>query len=504
MRSLVAGVIALAACKTETAYTVVTVDAKPSVHGASTLKVTLADGSTSQTNELPLAGAAFPTTFSVSAPGHMGDYQIQIDAVDDGDVLVGSGATTATFGAAEASVTLAGADFVVNTDFAMDQSLDAFNIFGVGFELAATSDDHFAVTFRDQCSSPCNMFARRFDATGLPLSSTLAAGINAFPVSTDLTDSGSTPAIAAAGTSTVALWDFGDSAGTTGVACRAIDASGASAGDQVTISTDPTTDTASATALSNGNFAVTWTGFLTSVFVIRAAIIKPDCSIVSNPVTVSPAATEAFFDSTVSANGPNVIYGYRIDESLHVRIANSVNSFTTADGAIVTAAAADDMITARFAPLGTGWLMGIRYESATSETSPGRIEVTKVSSTGALMGAPIVVTMNAGSDFNSAHGFGMAARSDGVILIVWHACGANGDGNDCGVFGQVVSPAGDLVGTPFVIPSTTMGPQTDPSVAALSDAFVVSWTDGSAQAPDTSGLAVRARIVYVGPDGSID
>ena len=502
MTRAVAILVVVAACKDPTKYTVVTVDARPDVHGATTLKVTLSDESTSQTDNLDLGSNTFPTSFSVSAPGRSGDYTIAIDAVDGNDLLVGHGETAAMFGDADDSVMLAGADFVVNTDFAMNQFLSNDSL-GNGFQLSATADGNWTATFRDDCNSPCNMFARRFDSTGLPVSSVLAAGTNNFPVSTTLTDFFSTPVVVASGENTLALWNFDDQpASTSGIACRPIDSTGSSIDFERDFSTDPSTDTVSASPLSNGNFAVSWTSFMTTD-VIRAAILKPDCTVVAAPVTVSPTGASAF-GSTVSVSGPNVLYSYLIGGALHVRTANSVNSFTTADGLLLSPATGEAIVSARFAPLGTGWAMAVRSDSATSTTPPGRIDLYKISSTGGLMGSPILVTDKAGSDFASTYSFGMAARADGVIMLVWHACAENGDGNGCGVFGQIVSPTGALVGTAFTVPTTTLLDQVSPSVTALSDSFVTAWSDSSGTAPDTSGQAVRARIIYVAADGTVN
>jgi hypothetical protein len=148
--------------------------------------------------------------------------------------------------------------------------------------------------------------------------------------------------------------------------------------------------------------------------------------------------------------------------------------------------------------------MAVRWENSTSVDAPGKIELYRVSSVGALMGPAVLVTDKSESSFDSAVSFGMAARADGVIFIAWHVCGSDGDGNGCGVFGQIVSAQGALVGTPFVVPTTTMLDQRDPAVVGLTDSFVVGWRDNSGTAPDTSGDAVRARIVYVNPDGTID
>ena len=61
-------------------YLVVTVDARPAVHDAAQLVVTLSNGGTSRMDTLPLGGHAFPVTFSVTAPGRTGDLAISVEA----------------------------------------------------------------------------------------------------------------------------------------------------------------------------------------------------------------------------------------------------------------------------------------------------------------------------------------------------------------------------------------------------------------------------------------
>ena len=79
---------------------------------------------------------------------------------------------------------------------------------------------------------------------------------------------------------------------------------------------------------------------------------------------------------------------------------------------------------------------------------------------------------------------------------MWHACGANGDGQGCGVFARVLRPSGAPVRDVFGLATTTISDQTNPSAAALPGAFAVAWGDTSAMAPDTAGSAVRARVIY--------
>jgi len=64
------------------------------------------------------------------------------------------------------------------------------------------------------------------------------------------------------------------------------------------------------------------------------------------------------------------------------------------------------------------------------------------------------------------------------------------------VYGRVLRSDGTPAGEPFVIPTTTNRNQRNPSVTAIADAFAVTWTDESMAEPDTSGQAVRARVIY--------
>jgi hypothetical protein len=502
MRGALLLAMSAAACGTSEHFTVVTVDQRPAVHGATKLEVTLTTDSNTQMDVLDLGPHDLPVTFSVSGPGHTGMLGVSIDAKDTNDVLVGRGASQATFADAAMSVTLDSADFVVNTDYPDDEFMS--NDFEAnGFQLAATSDNVWISAFRNSCMSPCNMFARRFDDTGQPVTSGLAAGTNEFTVSTTLTDGTSTPAVAANGMSYVQVWDFDDSTGMNqGVACRAIDKDGNGSAQQLNIATDSGTDVVSVTPLSNGNFAVTWNALVTDN-VVRAAIIRADCTVANAATTVSQTPGSFAHRQTVSANGSSVLYAWIVNGALHVRVASNANAFSTVDTQLLAPGTSDEIGYVRLAPLGTGWAVFIRRDQ-TSGMGPGTIQLYTVSTAGTITSGPTMITDKAGSDFQSAQSFGVAARGDGIVLVVWHACGPNGDGDGCGVFGQVVSPSGGLVGMPFNLATTTKADQIDPSATALSDKFVVGWADNSGTFPDIVGFAVRARILYIGPNGTLN
>src|SRR5262249_7681165 len=69
---LLAGVAAASSACGSTShagYVLVTVDARPAVHDAASITVTLANSGTMRTDTLMLGGKPFPVTFSVSSPG---------------------------------------------------------------------------------------------------------------------------------------------------------------------------------------------------------------------------------------------------------------------------------------------------------------------------------------------------------------------------------------------------------------------------------------------------
>ena len=142
------------------------------MHGVDTLRVSLTNGGTTSSDDLAFANASFPATFSIDASGHSGDLDIAIDALDTTMTLVGHGEIDATVGATAAALTLDSADFVVNTDFAGDQFLSN-DYEANGLPARGDLDRNWTAASRwlrrqHDCPSPCNMYARRFDATGAP------------------------------------------------------------------------------------------------------------------------------------------------------------------------------------------------------------------------------------------------------------------------------------------------------------------------------------------------
>lgn len=488
------GLLGLVACASHgDPYTVVTVTARPGVHDAASLSVTLSNGGTSRTDSLALASKPFPVTFSVTTPGRSGQLDIAIDALDDKGLIVGHGAASTMTTAATASLALDTTDFVVNTDYAGDQ-FPSSDFEANGFQLAALPDGTWTSVFRDDCATgSCTIFARRFDTTGKPVSSALAAGTNAFPLTTTPTTSLSTPAVGASGATTLAAWDAYPTGGGTGnIACRALDTTGRAVADQASVVSE-NADVVSVAGLANGNFAIAWNATIGADTMIRTAVVKPDCTVVVPALSVSLAGSNR--KASVAANGDRVAYAWLSAGNLHLAVRSAAGSLVTADTVLVAATATDTIESARIAPVAGGFVIAARWAKIT--TGPGRIDLIKVTSAGALMGPATLITDKTGSDFDNIEAFGLASRSDGTLLAVWHSCGdASTDGSMCGVFGRFLSSAGAPLSDLFTVPTTTLGDQKRPSVVALPDAFVVVWADASGKPPDTAGLAVRARLVY--------
>lgn len=484
----------VAACGTEEPHVYVTVEARPSVHEVTKLRVTLSNGGTMRTDDLELGSNTLPSTFTVTAPGRTGELNISVDALDANDAVIGLGATVSAVNQDSASVLLDSTDFVVNTEVANTQELSNYTRAN-GFQLA-TSGNQFMTAFTvSPCSPSCNTFGRLFDATGRPVSTAIAASTNQFSLNSKPTNLLSTPAVAGNGTTMLAVWNQFDPspAITRGVACRSFDVNGNANPVQIEVAADENPDVVSIAPLANGNFAIVWDGTVTTQQ-IRSAIVKSDCSMVN--VSIVQTAVGIPRGSAVAAGADRVMYAWTVDGSAHIRLATNGNAFLTGDLELIPKKPAEAVEHVRVAALPGGNFAVIVRWGLDAGAGATRIEMFRTNGLGVQQGAPTLVTDKTGSEFTQTQGFGVASRGDGAVLVSWHGCDEYGDGIGCGVWGRVMRPNGSPVGPEFGVSTTTLGDQRGPSVAALTDAFVVAWTDTSKTAPDTSDNAVRARVIY--------
>jgi hypothetical protein len=499
-RALAVGVcIATGACSNsapKTDYLLVTVNARPAVHDAAAISVTLANAGTMRTDTLMLAGKSFPVTFSVSAPGRTGDLAISVDATDTGGLVVGHGSAMAQVASPTADVLLDSTDFVVNTDYAGDQfPSDGFQT--AGFQLAALPDGTWTTVFRDSCQqSACNVFARRFDRAGKPVTTQAAASSNAFVVTARASDNLTEPAVASSQTATVVVWNFSDST-SNGIACRTLSAAGVLGDDQKTIITNETLpDALGVAALSTGDFLVAWNALKSTSNPVRAALVRPDCSVSSTSTVQNVSQDNVSADrNAVGTSDDHALITWVINGDLFARTASSTGTLSALPALpLISHTATDQVAQARIAAAASGgFALAVRWISTTSETAPGKIELYQVSGGGALIGSAALITDQSGSD-SLDDGFGFASRSDGTVMAAWHVCNPNGDA--CTLSGRILRATGEPITDAQAIATTIGNSQKVPSVVGLQDAFAVVWSDSSMKAPDTAGQAVRARIVY--------
>lgn len=512
---LLAGVAAAtsSACGTTShaGYVLVTVDARPAVHDAASITVTLANAGTMRTDTLMLGGTPFPVTFSISSPGRTGDLAITVDAIDASGLVIGHGSAMTTVAAPSADVMLDSTDFVVNTDYAGDQfPTDDFQFASAGFQLAALPDGTWTTVFRDDCKmqSACNVFVRRFDRAGKPVMTQVAAGTNAFVVTASPTTDLTTPAIASSQDATVAVWNASDpnAATASNIACRTIDASGRLGASQVMVAAEAGFAPA-VTAIDGGDFAAIWRTEVTNptsmetVDAIHMAVVKPDCTPVAAPVQFEEG--NKFVDfvhrGTVASNAGQVLFAWITNGELRTTVISS-GGMRSPITTLIQQSATLQVEHARLAPVpGGGFVIAVSWTLKTG-TGAGRIDLFRVDAKGALVGTPATVTDQSDGDPLGAEGFGLASRTDGNILVAWNVCHSSGD--SCVLSGRMLQLPADSSTAPlpvtdaFAIPTTTGGSDRSASVVGLPDAFAVVWSDSSGKPPDTSGRAVRARIIY--------
>lgn len=482
---------------------IVTVRGRPAVTGAASLTVELKNGAGLAGDTLELGERTFPVTFSISSPGRTGELEIKVSARNKDELLVGRGTATVAITAETAEVLVDSADFVVNTNLADDQFLtDDFE--AVGTQLASNaSTRQWIATFRERCTAAaCNVFARRHSLIGQPVPSTLAAGTNAFTLNTGRVGAISSPAVAGGVEKNLVFWettDVNDNAD--GVACRAIDLMGGAVAERRLV-TEPSTDVVVATPLFNGSFAVAWSGktVVTDRSNLRTLVVGDDCvprSATQLVGTLLPVT--GLRQSSIAAAQDGYVVAWHAEDGVRARFVSLTGTPAgAAETQLITPAVGERFAMVRVASYAGGYALVVAHQIATTvslrlyrfSASPAALPT--------LLGAPTVITDKLDS---LADGFSVSSHPQGPLLVTWHGCGVRGDGEGCGVFGRLFGTDGAARGEPFVIPTTTALDQRNASSTALTDEsgaplFVVAWNDRSATAPDTSGSAVRARILY--------
>jgi hypothetical protein len=88
----------------------------------------------------------------------------------------------------------------------------------------------------------------------------------------------------------------------------------------------------------------------------------------------------------------------------------------------------------------------------------------------------------------------LAALPDGGLVAIWTDNTVSGTQPD--IFAQAYNAIGDITGLRYTVNTTTTGVQATATVAALSNGDLIAvWRDDSATGGDTSGAAIRGRLI---------
>lgn len=488
----------------EVTVVVVTVQARPSVDALDTLHITASNGADSIQTTFSVAGRDLPLTFSITPDGREGVITVDARGEDALGILRGIGqaqTTIASGGRVDLELQLDPADFVVNSSIAGNQRLTFVNE-GAGRQLAAGPDGSLLAGFVNDCATlgRCDIFARRFDADGRPLTNGITMDSGEFIA--NLSDEiGDVTAVAVGAGGMYLAWEtFTDVRGV------ALDTNGAHLGFAETVLSDSDEFPGSTTlaALGSGDYLAVWGQGLTGA--IRGRLIGVDGVPRPNPVTNDaldfPISTIASSDARVPAvaatgNGQGFVAVWRNATDVRSRFFDSTGVPLSASEVLLANYGAGATVFGPQVAWSGGAAMvawGVR-DPSTPGLEGGAFALQRFEPPSGAAASPVTYLTQSTPDLSSVPD--IAALPGGLVGVTWHNCTSDGDGSGCGVFFQLVRPTGLPIGEPTVVNTTLLNDQVGPSIAAVGDSsFAIVWTDSSQTEPDTSQTAVRGRLIY--------
>ncbi len=379
-----------------------------------------------------------------------------------------------------------GGETLINTNTGDIQSINP----NVSQAIAADANGNYIVVWvsNAQDSDLYGVYAQRFNADGVP------QGLE-FQVNTTATDNQINPTVAmdAAG-NFVVTWasNLQDGSGY-GVYAQRFDASGVAQGGEVLVNTTTANSqtTPSIAMAANGSFAITWTsggqdpdgssGIYAQRFDASGVAQGSEFRVntyttgVQQLTSIDMDAAGNFvviWASDLQDGSGYGVYGQRYD----------ANGVAQGGEFQVNTTTADSQLYHDVAMLEDG-----RFVVAFQSRSGGTYEVylQRYAADGTAIGGEIranTTTVSGNQPIPS-----LTADDDGNITVVWNN---SGDGSGAGVYGQRLDWAGNLIGSEFLVNSTTTGNQVYAEVVAQAGGrFVVAW--GGEGVGDTSGVFMQ-------------
>ena len=456
----VLSVAASPASGTETFEQVITLTvtlSEPIVVSGGTPRLLLNDGGTASYNAAATAALGDPTKLVFSYTVLAADQTVSGLAVTGinlngatvtdraGNATIWSGLATSFpgLGVNTAIGPRHGGEFLVNTVTAGDQEAPS---------VAGLSSGGFVVTWEDNSgiggdASGFGIKAQMFDANGAKIGSE-------FLVNTVTTHDQDMPSVTGLPNGGfVVTWQDNSSSSTTSIKAQMFDANGAKVGSEFLVNTS----TANirwlpyVTALSNGNFVVTWTDF---------------------SGTLGDSSSGSAKAQLFSANGTKIGTEFLVNTST----ANEQEPFG------ITALANGGFVVMWSDSSGTGDVSGTW--SVKAQVYDG---------TGNRVGSELDVnTQTQGNQLGGS----VAGLSNGNFVVTWEDdSGIGGDASGYGIKGQLFGANGTKIGTEFLVNTQTASDQTLPEITALSNGgYVITWQDASGTLGDASGTSIKAQV----------
>jgi autotransporter passenger strand-loop-strand repeat protein len=323
-----------------------------------------------------------------------------------------------------------GSEFLVNTQTTGGQAAPS---------ITALSSGGFVVTWQDSNSASGDIKAQIFNANGTP------SGAE-FRVNTVTTGNQNTSTVTALATGGfVVAWTDQNANNAGEVKAQMFNAAGTKVGGEFLVNSANAFDQerASITALSNGDFVVSWNDFRTGDWAVRAQVFHPTAS----------GATKVGGEVIVS----NAFYNNRMTSPI---TALSNGNFAVS------------------------W-----------EDTGGEVRTALYTATGTKIGSDFQVNTQTGGN----QGFpSITALSNGGFVVTWSDEGPVSDGSSSSIKAQMFDANGVKIGGEYLINSQPGSNQLYPTVAGLAGGgFVVTWQDFSQALGDTSAYGITAQIFGV-------